>query len=54
MFKLVNPFTKLLYTCKALFHTLGKYSFVKFILEDHVILVFFSKYFDFDFTLGMH
>ena len=30
---LVNPFTKPLYGCKALLHTLVKYGFVKFILQ---------------------
>ena len=30
---LVNPFTKPLYGCKALLHTLVKYDFVEFILQ---------------------
>ena len=43
--KLVNPFTKLLYTCKALLHTLVKCSFVEFILQDHNVLVLVSLFF---------
>ena len=35
---LVNPFTKLLFTCKALLHTLVKYCFVELILQDYFFL----------------
>ena len=41
---LVTPFTKLLFTCKALLHTLVKYCFVELILQDYFFLYlsFFS------------
>ena len=43
MFKLVNPFTKLLYTCKALSHTLVKCGFVELILKESIFFpLFFS------------
>ena len=43
---LVNPFTKQLYGCKALLHTLVKYGFVEFLL----CLLFFVSLFFFSFA----